>query len=32
MKITNKEREILEELFNISEGTNEIELVHQPRV
>ena len=26
MKITNKEREILEELFNISEGTNEIEL------
>ena len=26
MKITSKEREILEELFNISEGTNEIEL------
>ena len=26
MEITSKEREILEELFNISEGTNEIEL------
>ena len=26
MKITSKERELLEELFNISEGTNEIEL------
>ena len=26
MKITSKEREILEELFDISEGTNEIEL------
>lgn len=26
MKITSKEREILEELFNISEGINEIEL------
>ena len=26
MKITSKEREILEELFNVSEGTNEIEL------
>ena len=26
MKITSKEREILEELFNISEETNEIEL------
>ena len=26
MKITSKEREILKELFNISEGTNEIEL------
>lgn len=26
MEITSKEREILEELFNVSEGTNEIEL------